>query len=451
VVRDHRGGNRPVYVDHQESEGGTPIIRDHRQGSGPIIRDHREPAVRVRLVMHTLTVHNDLDWGAGEVTIGARVWRVNPGCPDDAHQAGCVTDLWKLQPMKHAADDGDVFQINASFPSPQDEMLGPGVSSLHGIPLVAGERYGFEIRGWEDDTFSDDTMGHIRGTLNEANGWGIGRETLRARDGSLPGLTGACVACPGNFSMDFSFQRSSLPDLRTKSIRIDQPFPERPPYLCATIENAGRREAEAFQVVMRQDGQVISTLGMAGLAASEAHETCQQAAPFTPGQHALEVAVDTMFVIIEDDEENNVFQQAYTASAPQTTTSSPSGPMTTTNGKEPEASAQADVRIESIRVRGDKATGESDCIPGKNDLVVTVKNTGSKPAGTLSIQLRVDNEDDEETTVAGPDAGKARDVVFKDVKLKKGDHTLNAALKVAADDSTQVASTNSLSVSCKEK
>jgi hypothetical protein len=215
VVRDHRGGNRPVYVDHQESEGGTPIIRDHRQGSSPIIRDHREPAVRVRLVMHTLTVHNDLDWGAGEVTIGARVWRVNPGCPDDAHQAGCVTDLWKLQPMKHAADDGDVFQINASFPSPQDEMLGPGVSSLHGIPLVAGERYGFEIRGWEDDTFSDDTMGHIRGTLNEANGWGIGRESLRARDGSLPGLTGACVACPGNFSMDFSFQRSSLPDLHT--------------------------------------------------------------------------------------------------------------------------------------------------------------------------------------------------------------------------------------------
>jgi hypothetical protein len=53
----------------------TPAVAE-----GPIVRDHRDPFARVQLVINRIIVHDDSDWGNGEIAINFEVISSRPGC-----------------------------------------------------------------------------------------------------------------------------------------------------------------------------------------------------------------------------------------------------------------------------------------------------------------------------------------------------------------------------------
>ena len=46
----------------------------------PIVRDHRDPYARVQMVIKQIIVHDDMDWGNGEIAISFTVNSYRAGC-----------------------------------------------------------------------------------------------------------------------------------------------------------------------------------------------------------------------------------------------------------------------------------------------------------------------------------------------------------------------------------
>ena len=382
-------------------------------------QDPAEPAIRVHFDIDKVVVHSDKDWGTGEISISLRVWRVNEGCPANATWESCITRLLKTKSLGFAADDGDTEIINVGYPSPGDEMA-DGVSSRYGIPLDAGQVYGWEIRGVEKDTFSDDRLGSLTGTMSEQNNWGLGTRFERGSGGSLEGATGACVDCPANFSVEYSIYPTRMPDLRPVNIKVEDLPATAKKRVCMAVQNIEAGEAGPIEVALRVDGVVPpdGRTTAVGPTPGDFVWICVETALPASGQHRLAAVVDEPSAVTELREMNNVYEQAYQGIGP-----APAPAATPTPAP---SAALPDLTVGAIKVNGRVSDGKDDCEDGKNGVAVVVKNAGAGDAGGFAVRLRVDGDQADEASVPGLEAGKEREVRFDDVRLKEGERTLTA-------------------------
>ena len=280
------------------------------------------------------------------------------------------------------------------------------------------------MRMKEQDTLDDDdNMGERQIVLTEATGWGTAQGTF-----DFQSVRGDRF---GDFKVQFEIRNVTLPDLKPVAIKItDQPGTDKKK-VCMTVHNAGTGVAYAFQVALRVDGEIPSDGGatIPQLTTVGYTDACVQTRLPTTGQHTLAALVDVPNDVLELNDANNVFEQAYRAPAQQTTTSTQSGPTAD--------AAQPDLTVRAIKVNGQVPDGKGDCKDGKSDVAVTVKNGGTAKAGDFTVRLVVDDDQDhvEEQTIGdGLDAGKESQVTFRGVRLKKGTHTLT----VTADATTVI-------------
>src|SRR5688572_19535126 len=64
----------------------APVFADD-----PIVRDHRDPSARLQLVIKRIIVHDDMDWGNGEINIRFEVrTQFGPCAPDDRWACGPI-------------------------------------------------------------------------------------------------------------------------------------------------------------------------------------------------------------------------------------------------------------------------------------------------------------------------------------------------------------------------
>jgi hypothetical protein len=93
-----------------------------------------------------------------------------------------------------------------------------------------------------------------------------------------------------------------------------------------------------------------------------------------------------------------------------------------------------ELSVTSIQARGKKVNSGSDCDPGDNTVLATIKNGGGQRAGQFSVRLQVDGKDEGSERVPGLDSDKDTVVEFEKVDLDKGERTL----RVIADADQQV-------------
>lgn len=227
------------------------------------------------------------------------------------------------------------------------------------------------------------------------------------------------------------------------------------------------------------DGATISTSGLEGLAPGQSRERCDWAPPFAAGRYTLTARVDADGAIPETNEANNEIQQEYVRTiadevrAPGgsgATTSGanngqpPPGPVANaTTGPSPapttpaprNSNANVDLTVSAIRVNGRVPDGKDDCQDGKNDVAVVVRNTGKADAGAVVVRLVVDKDDDRAAnrTVNGLKADEEREVRFDDVRLKKGEHELEAIAdaKEEVAESDEGNNARTVTAACKDE
>jgi hypothetical protein len=84
----------------------------------------------------------------------------------------------------------------------------------------------------------------------------------------------------------------------------------------------------------------------------------------------------------------------------------------------------AELAATSVQVRGKKVAAGTDCDPGDNHVLATIKNSGGQRAGQFSVRLQVDGKDEGSESVSGLDPDKELVVEFDNVDLDKGERTL---------------------------
>ena len=391
---------------------------------------------RIQIVVKSVKIFNDRDWGAGDFFFVLFFWRVNPGCPPDSSSSDCTTTLLKGSNMTFSGDDGETIPLNVDVPgygygaSTADSRINPAI----GIPLYAGESYGMVIDGEEHDSATrNEDMGNAYWVLNAANSWGIGTHTIRSSKdgGQTPN---------GDYEVELEVRDAELPDLRAVDIKVLNAPGSAEKLVCAAIQNIGVQGSGPFEVAFLVNGvEPPDGRTSAGqLPSGQAGELCVQI-PLPAGQHRLAAIVDETRAMVEISETNNRYEKVHVApliADTQNTSGQPPvanadpGQTAPPGAATLPASSQtaADLTVGAIRVNGQAPDGKNDCKDGKNDVSVVVKNGGAGKTEKFAVRLTVDGDEAGDRTMDGLEPGFEREVRFEDVRLKKGEQKLTATV-----------------------
>jgi hypothetical protein len=417
----------------------------------PIVRDHREPNARIVVVIKRIIVHDDMDWGDGDVDISYQVRTNTEHCNLNA-EPGCGRLVVEGAAPEFAATDGSVEQLNRTVPTEGDSLADSSVSPELGIPIRAGQWYGLAITGLEDDEYEDDVMGILVTDITDQDGkirFGTRTERGNGRCEHGFGNTFCGLDDSAAFSVEYEIREAPLPDLRPIGIKVTDLPGGLKKHVCISVQNAGIRDAGSFEVAFKVDDVEMPDGRTArdGLTSGDVADLCVDTALPAGGPHRLSAAVDEARIVSESNETNNVYVQpnaafSYSATGPfmgagpATTTGHGSlsaeptpGPTVTAPTPTPKPStAQPDLTVSAIKVNGRVPDGKDDCKDGKNTVTVTVKNGGDADAGKHVLLLAVDGSNVAEEAVSGLKTGQERDVRIEGVRLKKGQHTLTATV-----------------------
>lgn len=402
-----------------------------------------DPAARVKIMLKSIHVNDDHDLlSSGDIDMQLMVNRCLRPTFDDQCQGAVHTIYNKTRRV--SADTGQTVVLNLPIPhadtssyQPQGQIVAPGFGSeALGLSVYEGESYSLMVRPLERDGGNDfEYMGAVFFDLEEANGWGNGTHTLRSR-----GFDGGP---DGDFVIALEISRTPLPNLVAHSILLVDAPGGTNKRVCSRVLNAGLEDAGPFNITVRIDGGTPpgGKQRIPGLLSGETTIPCFETDRLPEDRaHFVSLGVDEDREVPEMDEIRQRTLLNIPALAPENGTQTPPG------------QAQADLVVTTIRINGKAITAPDACHEGKNDIIATIKNQGSGPAGSFVIRLEVDDDHTVEQSLPSLNAGAERDVPFEDVRLKKGERDLT----VTVDAKKTVMETNEdnnerkASVKCKD-
>jgi hypothetical protein len=423
----------------------------------------RPAAQRMQLVLKSIKILDDREpfWESNaELRLHMRVWRVkkDDGCPSYTSRPACI-DVIAATTFNFWAGTGDTVPFNRSLPLESSGEGSAAVGPEIGFPLYPGEVYGYQFYMVDKDLgYHVDQMGLLSGVLSQETGWGPPgvydeRGWVECPDA---GVGGFCSPAPEEVDSPYNpadshpafyrvlYELRAVPtaDLVAQTFRYD---PHRDA-LCMGIANMGERPAGPFLVNITADpegafpGKTTTLTYGEGLAAGAMMEPC--IAPNMPaGDHGISFAIDPAHRVMELNEGNNTYRSRFKF-APGGINAQPA----------PGTQPRSNLALTTIEIKSNGKNPES-CRAGKNDIAVTVKNDGAQPASAFRVQLDGDDIDDEVRSVDGLDADKSREIVFEDVRLKKGAQELTGRVTTdeSAADANESDNMRTVEIACTER
>lgn len=286
------------------------------QAQGPVIRDHRDPYARILLVVKSVKIHNDMDWGDGEFAFSLRVHAFDDVCTDSV-DTGCANLLVQGGLPGFSGPAGTVKQVNRVVPAYGDTVNDRAVAPPFGIPIREGSRYGFTITGTESDPRYDDDLGSLTVPFtDEAGQVRFGTHTQRAFGGCVDRPPVGVDFCgpdspddpSGGFEIEYEIRRAPVPDLRIGGLKVLDLPGTATKLVCAGVINSEAGDAGPFEAVLRIDGgQPVAKATAGRLAAGTSGDLCFEAVLPATGQHELTVVVDEADGVLEFNERNNTY------------------------------------------------------------------------------------------------------------------------------------------------
>lgn len=442
-----------------------------------VVRDHRPKDAWVEVVINKFIIHDDEDGflkGSGELNFRAVIGQFEGSCANTIYWERCFSlQLAKADDISFSADSGQTITQNRIVPR-QGDLLSTSLDKDAGVTLHPGSSYGIEINGSESDVGSDDQMGVTHLLLSEDSDWSIGTHLIRGRVG-FTDPNGDFGGTQAHYSVELEVRRVALADLTPEGIKIvnreEGKAPEIHRYkeICLTVGNIGPKVALGYDVNFLVDDAPYK--GAAGAAYPGDHdEVCARIPDPALGEHQLDAVIAG---VPEMDLSNNEMKDTYVRTVlddirapldgvgvlspvektdPGPSVSGQSG-QTLVSNEQATATASADLAVTSIKVKDKGANGKSDCDPGKNDIVVNVKNLGDGKVSNLVVRLKVDDDDPVEKSLPSLDSGNDANVDFNNLQLNKGERKLSATVdtKEPLGETSDSNNTMKSTVNCQDK
>jgi hypothetical protein len=400
-----------------------------------------DPPARIMLKTHSIYVLDDSEWGTAELRYTVSIQRRSPACgglcPNDRFEYTYSFDGDKGTTKSF---DGALDQLVPTYRTQPPEIF---VAPQAGLAMFPGDDLVVKWKGVEDDPGFDDYLGSVETAHTYVQRWGL--DTVHEK------WTNDILG-QGGFKATYEIVRAPLPDLTVPSIRVGNFADNGDDIVCVTVANQGPEPASAYTVRFYVDGSpppngVIAEAGV--LPGGGQRERCFQTT-IAAGQHQFTAAVDEDQKIPEMNEFNNRASQTATIQLRAAPGTAPSTSSATTD-----SDTGADLVAASIQVKGTNAGASSSCKPGKSDVLVQIKNQGDADAAGFALSLLVGDDEDEvvKRSLTALAKGQQREVVFEDVKLKKGSHQLTVLVDVEDKVAESNESNNQLgqTVSCKDQ
>jgi hypothetical protein len=383
--------------------------------------EQAEPAARLHVVVKEIKIHDDREGflsGQGEMNLTTRVWPCPEGIPPPCEDVYAALADRRAQ---FNASTGATVILDQQVPQ-----------EIVGFPLYPGQPNAVQFVIYESDGVSTDPeyMGEVVHVLDIGeHGLGLGTHTERSHraDGGA-----------GDYTITYEIRPAPLADLRPVNIRLEDLPGGAKKRVCMAVQDIEIGHAGPFEVALQVDGvePPDARASVSDLAPGNHTWACVETTLPTAGQHQLAAVVDPRRALVEFNETNNVYEQAYTA------------PAAAPSATEP------DLVIGAIRVNGREPDGKDDCKEGKNDVVVVVQNASTASAGDFLVRLIVDDDGDAEERGVddGLEAGQERELKFRDVTLKKGLRSLAATADstVGIDESNEGNNTLEVTARCED-
>jgi hypothetical protein len=391
------------------------------QAAEPDVRDHREVDMRVEVVVKSIKILDDHDWGTGEFYVGTYFREVKPGCPPvpDASKK-CARDIAGTL-LSFSADSGETVVLDASLPDRNGTVFAndPTITPEFGFPLAVDGTYTLVLDVREEDAIFSDHLGRVSLTFERGANWALGSHRIKSDRGDYEAEIE--VRPPG-----------LLADMRPIDIKT-YAVPGSPlKRVCAVVENIGPNAIGSYTVDLRVDGASgpSSRFSAGYLTAGAIREDCTQMV-LSSGPHLLTALVDEPQQRIELSETNNRFDKPSVVARTSDDGDADAAPSGT---------GRPDLAIGVVKLNGREPDGDAGCKVGKNSVAVAVKNLGEADANAVAMRLVVDGDDAHalEQSVSVLAAGQEREVRFGDVRLKKGQH----AVVISLDPKGAVAETD---------
>jgi hypothetical protein len=381
-----------------------------------------EPVARLQIVLKQVEIHDDRDGifrGDGEMKLWLNVYQCAADAEPPCEGSGTVLPFLATAEIQFGAGTGEIVSLDQTY----DLAVSPGPRYV--VSFIMNEQDG--------STSAEDQMGMVYLDFTSAElSPTIGTHVTRSlkKFGTIL----------GDYTMTYEIRRAPLPDLQPVGITVQDLPASASKHVCVEILNLELVDAEPFEVALRVNGTPLPNAKKTAdrLPARGSSEVCIDA-ELPTSQFELAAVIDEARALPEFNEANNVHKETFAATGPAPTPS----PSPT----------QADLTVSAIKINGRVPDGKDDCKDGKNDVAVVVKNAGMANASPFSVRLVVDDaqNDVEEQTVAGLDAGKEREVKLEDVRLKKGERKLTAVVDAKNTVSESKEDNNELKVTARCK
>jgi hypothetical protein len=389
----------------------------------PAVISEDDSFARVQVALKSIYIRDDHDIFFGnDFTIFARLYacETNESECSDAHPARMMA----LYRWVTSGSSGDTVNQNRVLPykktvSDDSEDVyvvhGYDASDIAGYPLYPGHHYYVEVlvRPWDQSSRKH----WARVTLPVASDGEVqlGTKTIRGVGEEDPDHI-------SDYDVEFEVRKMEHPDLAVVALQ-HYDLPGNPLKLvCATVANVGPTNVGPFEVSFYLDTSFVGSFLAGKLDAGASADACTESNLSTPGDHELSAFVDQPRGIYEQNDRNNRFERSY------------AGPPA------PPKPDRVELAVPSVLVKNKEPNGQADCDPGKNDVLISVKNLGGKAAGPFVVRLTIDGGSGgvADRTVTQLGADKSQDLLFKDVSFGSGTHEVvafaDATNKIAESD-----------------
>lgn len=265
--------------------------------------EERDLAIRVQVILKSVTIHDDRDWGDGDFHFH---WYL--GCYAKGSSCFGLDSVNVDHYMQElSAGSGETVPLGVVLPRSAEYLSTNFVTSFDaGYSLYIGHSYELGFNMWEDDDLTaTEEMGRRHIVLNAQNSWGVGTHTLRStRNGEW-----------GDFTLEFEVRPAPLPELQPISIEVRKLAGGRE-LACMGVTNRGVADADRFDVAFQLKGATVpgARVDVGGLAAGASRELCVNVDLPDTGQYEIGMHIDDLSAVVERSEITNYYRQLHTAS-----------------------------------------------------------------------------------------------------------------------------------------
>ena len=115
--------------------GQVPPVRQAAPVERNLHANQADPSARLEFEIYKILIHDDQDWGEGEINIQVTIWEVTDACPGGFWRCKGMTDILRSADIQFGENDDKTVPLNRVVLGTGDFWSDPSIGPGIGFPV----------------------------------------------------------------------------------------------------------------------------------------------------------------------------------------------------------------------------------------------------------------------------------------------------------------------------